>query len=811
MAVLEELIGQIENEELKKRLKTEIDKLNKQKKFGLVYEEHLPECTLLYDIPVKTGNKVVVKDGDLNDIYTVVKVANENALCLSRSKEIKEFPLNNLTTCAEFGDPIYPFLEIIDSVENAPDDSLWHALIEADNYHALQLLEYLYGGKVDCIYIDPPYNKVDSNDWKYNCNYVDKSDNYRHSKWLSMIEKRLRIAKKILNPEDSVLIVTIDEEEYLHLGCLLEEMFPEAKIQMITDIINPGGTNRDGEFSRVEEYLFICRFGRSNIFKTDNNMMGNTDETAKQRVWYAFNRGNNPRTSANPQFYPIYIDPIAKKIVEIGEPMNLDNKIEDFPKREGLVSVFPINNRGGESIWRAIPETTREWVEKGYVKVSKYDSKNNRWTLAYIPSGLQEKIETEGYVYDRCEDGSLNIQRASFDEKMVSPRTVWVQKHHNATDYGATIVKNLIPNHNFPYPKSLYSVHDSLRFFVGQKPNALIVDFFAGSGTTLHAVNLLNAEDGGKRRCIIVTNNEIGVNAEKEMRAKGFKPGDEEWEKIGIARYVTWPRTVASITGKDINGVMLKDTYFSTITRTVEKKRIISQIDFIDEEELKKTASKKKIIPLLTKGMIGAKLVADDCYFVASNDSRITTTVLIDATRYEEWLEEIEDYDHLTNFMIVTKERKLFNKIKAAIEELFGNYSEKVPVELEMSEGFKTNAIYFKLGFLDKTDVSLGRQFDNLLSLLWMKSGAYGKCPLPKDNDSEMIILPENNMAILKNEYLFGSFLEEMKKYPQIENVFLVTDYEPSFASMAQSLRVKNTYQLYRNYLDNFRINTGRK
>lgn len=811
MAVLEELISQIDNEELKKRLKTEIDKLNKQKKFGLVYEEHLPECTLLYDIPVKAGNKVVVKDGDLNDIYSVIKVLNDKALCLSKSKEIKEMLVSDLVTCAEFGDPIYPFLEIIDRVENAPEDSLWHSLIEADNYHALQLLEYLYGGKVDCIYIDPPYNKVDSNDWKYNCNYVDKSDNYRHSKWLSMIEKRLRIAKKLLNPNDSVLIVTIDEEEYLHLGCLLEEMFPDAQIQMITDVINPGGTNRDGEFSRVEEYLFICRFGNSNIFKTDNNMMGNTDETAKQRVWYAFNRGNNPRTSANPQFYPIYIDPVRKKIVEIGEAMSLDTKIQDFPKKEGLVSVFPINNRGGESIWRAIPETTREWVNKGYVKVSKYDSKNDRWTLAYIPSGIQEKIETEGFVYDKCEDGSLNIQRASFDEKMVSPRTVWLQKHHNATDYGATIVKNLIPGHTFPYPKSLYSTHDSLRFFVGQKPNALIVDFFAGSGTTLHAVNLLNAEDGGHRRCILVTNNEIGVNAEKEMRVKGFKPGDEEWEKIGIARYVTWPRTVASIIGKDINNHPLTDKYFSTITKAIEKKRTITQINYIDEEELKKAASKKKIISLVTKGMIGGKLITDDCYYVASEDLKITCSVLIDASRYEEYLEEITDFDHITNFIVITKDNKLFNKINKAIEEQFGTYSEKAPVELEMSNGFKTNAIYFKLGFLDKNDVALGRQFEKLLSLLWMKSGACGPCPTSVDPNADMVILPENNMAILKNEQMFEMFATKMKEYPNIQNVFLVTDYEPSFASMAQTLGVRNTYQLYRDYLDNFRINTGRK
>ncbi len=159
------------------------------------------------------------------------------------------FKMDEIVVVAEFGEPIYPTLKLIDTVENAPDSDLWHTLIEADNYHALQLLEYLYAEKVDCIYIDPPYN-TGAKDWKYNNDYVDSSDAYRHSKWLSMMEKRLKIAKKLLNPKDSVLIVTIDEREYLHLGCLLEELFPEAHIQMISDLINRVVVAKDNEFGR---------------------------------------------------------------------------------------------------------------------------------------------------------------------------------------------------------------------------------------------------------------------------------------------------------------------------------------------------------------------------------------------------------------------------------------------------------------------------------------------------------------------------------------------------------------------------------
>ncbi len=696
MAMLQDLIAQIEDPDLRERIAKETDKLTKQKKFGLVFEEHLPECTSLYEVPVKVGSVVAKKLGAVSDTYIVLSIRDGMAKCIRKeSKELEEIPLGDLVSVAEFGEPIYPYLKPVDSVCNAPDSDLWHTLIEADNYHALQLLEYLYAGKVDCIYIDPPYN-TGAKDWKYNNDYVDTSDTYRHSKWLSMMEKRLKLAKKLLNPKDSVLIVTIDEKEYLHLGCLLEEMFPDANIQMLIDVINPRGTNRENEFSRVEEYIFICRLGESKINKTANNMLGNTDETGKARVWYAFNRGNNPRAGANGQFFPIYIDENSKAIVEIGEPQDLTIHPDSFPQKEGLVSVFPINARGGESIWRAVPETTREWVKKGYVKVSQYDRNNKRWTLSYIPSGMQQRIESgeiavEGYL----PDGSLNIQHIETVDEKVSPRTVWYQQYHNATDYGAAIIKKIIPNHHFSYPKSLYAVEDTIRFFVANKPNALILDFFAGSGTTLHAVNLLNAEDGGHRRCIMVTNNEVSVDEAKALTKQGYKPGDEEWEKYGIARYVTWPRTVCSIEGHDVNGQPLKGNYIGS--------------------------------------------------------------------------------------------------------------------DLPMVDGFKANAVYFKLGFLDKTSVALGRQFKELLPVLWMKAGAIGKCPvLESDELPEMLILPENHFAVLLEETAYTEFEEKLREEKGIDVAFLVTDYDMSYRTMCSGLNVPVTYQLYRDYLDNFRINHRR-
>lgn len=369
MAAINDLINQIENPELRDRIKQEIDRMNKQKKFGLVFEEHLPECTPLYDVPVRTGSLVALKNGDINTLYTVLKINEEKVICKKyEGIEITKFVIDDLVSVAKFGDPIYPYLKPIDSICNAPDSDLWHTLIEADNYHALQLLEYLYAGKVDCIYIDPPYN-TGAKDWKYNNNYVDKSDTYRHSKWLSMMQKRLKIAKNLLNPQDSVLIITIDEKEYLHLGCLLEEIFPEAKMQMISITISPSGAKRDSLFSRSDEYIYILLFGNAHVIHPTGD--GNEKEIRwfyLRRTDYASRRGTKKGGIA--QFYPIYVNNKTKEIQFIGDYLTPEQNITDIPLIEGTTAVFPIREDGVEMNWGVTKETLQDLLNKGFVQVT---------------------------------------------------------------------------------------------------------------------------------------------------------------------------------------------------------------------------------------------------------------------------------------------------------------------------------------------------------------------------------------------------------------------------------------------------------
>ena len=172
---------------------------------------------------------------------------------------------------------------------------------------------------------NPPYN-TGARDWKYNNDYVDGSDAYRHSKWLSFMEKRLKIAKKLLNPKDSVLIVTIDEKEYLHLGCLLEEIFPDARMQMISTVINPANVARSGEFGRSGEYIFYVFLGSSapQRVKIDREWVSSKGRTHTGNIrWDLLKRsGTNAERVDRPNlFYPIYINSQNGKIEKIGAPL----------------------------------------------------------------------------------------------------------------------------------------------------------------------------------------------------------------------------------------------------------------------------------------------------------------------------------------------------------------------------------------------------------------------------------------------------------------------------------------------------------
>lgn len=806
MAAIDDLIDKIEDNELRLRIAKEVKELQKRKKFGLVFEEHLPECTPLYDVPVKIGKNVALKNGSINDTYTVLSVDDSIALCLKKGQDKPiEFAVKDLVVVATFGEPIYPYLKHIDSVCNAPDSDLWHTLIEADNYHALQLLDYLYHGKVDCIYIDPPYN-TGAKDWKYNNNYVDGNDAYRHSKWLSFMKKRLELAKKLLNPKDSVLIVTIDEKEYLHLGCLLEELFPYAKIQMVSITINPSGAVRKDLFARADEFAYFVLLGNAHVIQPK----GDSGETEVRwwylrRLEYESRRGTVKGGPA--QFYPIYINPNNNRIEKIGNPLPHDVDRSTAPQIEGLVTVFPINDDGLEMNWGVRKETLERLLEKKVVRV--FPNKNQQYqpfTIKYLSENFEEKIIAGRWKHvGEHEDGSKLIVESG--GKINRPTTVWTDIKYVPKVYGTSFLKDVLITKSFSYPKSIYAVKDCINYFVAKKPSALIVDFFAGSGTTLNSINLLNKEDGGTRRCIMITNNEVSEVESNTLINNGYQPSDYEWEKLGIARHVTWPRTKCSIMGVDINGESLEGNYFSTLKQNIKCPRTIKQI--VLNASILSYDAKKSIIGLIGKGSLPQSLLKNNSGYLIS--AKHTTSVIFDLAFIDEYIDALLENDHITDIFIFTDNNAVFKKLKQEISDAMGPIIKEEPVKIPMAEGFKANCAYFKLGFLDKTAVKIGRQFREILPLLWMKSGSVGVCPqLEGDSIPNMLVFPENHFAVLVKDSYFADFKEQVEQHPEIDYVYIVTDYEDGYRAKISNLNVKNTFQLYSDYLDNFDINYRR-
>ncbi len=555
-------------------LDREYQALTSRLPYGLNFERHRPEVVELPQRPIRKGDKVRVmsergssKKGDLRlwQVKAIHKVGDgkvaELELLGAAEAQMQTVALDDLVVVAEFRDTLYPGLVSTGKVQLGGDKPC-HTVINGENYHVLKALTYTHRGKVDAIYIDPPYN-TGAKDWKYNNDYVEGEDLYRHSKWLAMMERRLLVAKELLNPADSVLIVTIDEKEYLRLGLLLEQVFPEAKIQMVTSVISSQASIRAGAFSRCEEFIFFAALGVASVGKSTDDMLNEGQSETKSQLWFQYVRTGKGqiREAREGLFFPIYIDAKEGRILSIGDSIPLKVDKESIPTPTGAVAIWPQRADGREGYWRTSPANARARFEKGLLRLGRSSKTSTGWSVLTVNSGTEERIiKGEVIVESRNSDGSANLKEL-YGNELRSPKTVWNKVSHNAGWHGSKLLASLIPRREFPFPKSLYAVEDALRFFVKEKPEAVILDFFSGSGTTAHAVMRLNRQDGGRRQCISVTNNEVAADEQKELREQGLRPGDANWEQHGICDFITKPRVQAAITGNTLDGQPIKGDY----------------------------------------------------------------------------------------------------------------------------------------------------------------------------------------------------------------------------------------------------------
>lgn len=555
-------------------LEREFKALASRRAFGLNFERHRPESVELPGRPVRRGDKVRILSprgtGQRGDqrLWRVARLAGRGATKTAHLALIDadalgtaEVAVADLVVVAEFRDYIYPGLVSTGRVERGGDKP-FHTVINGENFHVLEALTYTHRGKIDAIYIDPPYN-TGARDWKYNNDYVESEDLYRHSKWLAFMERRLKVAAQLLNPENSVLIVTIDEKEYLRLGILLEQTFPEASIQMISSVINPKGSSRTGRFSRVDEYIYFVFFGSASVSPWRSDMLREVDGEGRKVRWAGLMRnGEGSRRQRIPSmFFPIYIDGKTGNYHSTGEPPSPEVRPEDVPSPPGTIAIWPIDQNGQELMWRLSPPSLRDYLAIGHAKFGKRDKKTGLRSVSYLQAGIRQMLNS-GEVVSTGKDaeGALELEFAdAFGTR--SPVTIWNLVAHSASEHGAGLLKSMVPGRRFPYPKSVYAIEDCLRFVIGKNRDAIILDFFSGSGTTAHAVMRLNRQDGGRRQCISVTNNEVAADEQAALRKAGLRPGDADWEKWGICDYITKPRIRAAITGKTPDGEAIKGDY----------------------------------------------------------------------------------------------------------------------------------------------------------------------------------------------------------------------------------------------------------
>ena len=404
----------------KKELIKRVTALEKRKKYGLVWDEE------------KTKEKF---EADAEGKFPVLKEV--------KSKEIKT-------------DPKQPT----------------HILIEGDNYHALSVLSYTHEKKIDVIYIDPPYN-TGNKSWKYNNDYIEKDDSYKHSKWLSFMQKRLRIAYRLLS-SDGFLICAIDDNELFTLGLLLDEIFGEKnRLGLVTVLHNPKGRNQSKFFSDNSEFMLV--YAR-NIEKVNFNKVALTEDVQLtfdqmdeegnyrlepfMRARTVWSRERRPKN-----WYPIYVSKDLRQITST--------------KLVGYNEIFPITNDGKEMAWKNVKETFNQLNNVDYFTAQK-------------------------------EGDKIRIFHKYREQQVL--KNVWLDQKYQSEFHGTNLLKKILGKNIFDYPKSLYLLIDILK--LTSKKDSVVLDFFAGSGTTGHAVLDLNKRDNGTRIFILATNNENKIAEE---------------------------------------------------------------------------------------------------------------------------------------------------------------------------------------------------------------------------------------------------------------------------------------------------------
>jgi adenine-specific DNA-methyltransferase len=404
-------------------------------------------------------------------------------------------------------------------------------MIEGDNYLALSVLNYTHKNSVDLIYIDPPFN-TGARDWKYNNDYVDSEDTYRHSKWLSFMKHRLTLAKELIK-DTGFIACAIDHYELFTLGVLMDKIFGEQnRIGIVTVVHKPEGRQFANFLSPSNEFMLIYARNRQKasfrdvvLDKEKEKEFNQVDDKGNYKLknFIRLTDGKYSLRENKPEgFYPIYVSKDLKQF--------------SLEKKSGFDKALPITDKGVERVWKTFGDTFMKKVKDDAI-VAK--NENGRIVL-----------------YEKLRPSQVFV-------------THWTKKDYHGYHFGTKVLEDILGSaKQFEFPKSLNLITDIVKLMA--KKDAVVLDFFAGSGTTGHAVLEMNKIDGGNRKFILCTNNE-----------------NNNGGNGGIADSVCYPRIKAIVKGyKNKNGEKVEG---------ISSNLAYYQTDLVDIEQIHKVPDEAKI------------------------------------------------------------------------------------------------------------------------------------------------------------------------------------------------------------------------
>lgn len=585
MSHIQDLISQVQelDPQLGEDLKTELKHLQSRRSFGLTFERHQPESVELPGRPIRKGDKVHIRpkrgtpkpakiqlwlvtgieehgDGRVANLYEILpNNLKWNIERIGREPETTAVPVDELVAVAEFRDRIFPGLEEVGRLGYGKCLDPHHVIINSENYHALELLTYTHREAIDLCYIDPPYNTGGKFSWLYNDDYVDNNDQYRHSKWLAFMERRLLLAWELLKPTGAIFI-SIGDEEQAHLRMLMDQIFgsnnmiAQLAIEMSTTS-GPKTTNaQQGTIVKNTEYVLIYR--KSAAFNKEIEQTPLYDAVQGWDHHYSlwlFEDG----TIGN--FYEqLSSEPRVKADMEAARLFDKRGKFSGAKNMDKLLAFSEAANEFiavhlNQIARKDTPPVTAQNIEVSADHWVELKTPERTYKITRLSSGTLNQLYTLDRNYRQVEGEGTQAART------VIRGDLWKGFHK---DMGNVHNEGKI---NFANGKKPTRLIRQLIRWANNRPDTVTLDFFGGSGTTSHAVAQMNAADGGNRRSILVTNNEVGPAEQRKLVKKGLRPGDSDWEDKGVFEAVTKTRISNIAEETNANVAFFKLTYENPI------------------------------------------------------------------------------------------------------------------------------------------------------------------------------------------------------------------------------------------------------